>query len=427
MTGPTRLRTTGRVALRSSIAVGLLVVALGQAAPAVGEGLAEAREPTRASAQPDPAARAWILIDAGDDRVLAAKAAGRRLPIASTTKMMTAYTAIRLVSPERTIVVRPYRAEGVESLAGLQAGKRMRVEDALYAMLLPSGNDAASTLAIDAAGSTAEFVRAMNREAARLGLDDSSFSNPIGLDEKNNFSSARDLAVLGTEVLRDDLLRRIVGTRATRVPMGGRKLRLVNRNELLAAAPWVNGVKTGFTGNAGYSLVASGEQGGVTLVAALLGAPTEAARYAGGLELLRWGFARYRQRVEAAKGEELGEVGIADRFADVPLVASQRLAVLLRPGQRAGLELALPDAVEGPVRKGQRIGSAVATVDGRPVESVPLAAARSERAAGWVEVALGTILSPLGLVPLGVILLLTGGFLAWRGRGGSFPDGESGS
>ena len=78
-------------------------------------------------------------------------------------------------------------------------------------------------------------------------------------------------------------------------------------------------------------------------------------------------------------------------------------------------------------RGAERIGAAVATVDGRPVESVPLAAARSERAAGWVEVGLGTVLSPLGLAPLGVILLLVGGFLAWRGRGGSFPDGESGA
>src|SRR5882757_3930806 len=129
-------------------------------------------------------AKAWILIDPRDDSVLASQSPNKRLPIASTTKLMTAYLALKNLKPNQMIPAPPYHpSASAEITLGLRPGERMRVRDLLYGLLLPSASDAAETLAVGVAGSEPAFVQRMNQAAHQLGLTDTSYANPIGLDD----------------------------------------------------------------------------------------------------------------------------------------------------------------------------------------------------------------------------------------------------
>jgi D-alanyl-D-alanine carboxypeptidase len=142
--------------------------------------------------------------------VLASHAANRRLPVASTTKLMTAYVAMQELPLRRIVRAAPYDAIYGESLLELDPGERVSVRDLLYGLILRSGNDAAYDLALAAAGSERAFVRQMNRRAAALGLANSHFANPIGLDEKGNYSSAYDLTALARLMVFESFLESLL-------------------------------------------------------------------------------------------------------------------------------------------------------------------------------------------------------------------------
>src|SRR5204863_9811394 len=168
---------------------------------------------------------------------------------------------LRRLPLSKTIVAPAYHAMPGESLMGLRAGEQVTVHDLLYGLLLPSGNDAAVALADGVAGSTGAFVGEINRAASRLDLDDMRYANPIGLDEPGNYSSPRDLAKLTLRLRRDRVFRRIVDTPRMTLA-GAHPPTVVNRNDLVAKVPWINGVKTGYTAGAGNVLVASGSMTG---------------------------------------------------------------------------------------------------------------------------------------------------------------------
>ena len=231
-------------------------------------------------------------------------------------------------------------------------------------MLLVSGNDAANALAQAAAGSEEEFVGEMNDAAARLGLDDTSYANPVGLDEMGNYSSARDLVDLAIELRKDALFREIFDTASTTTETGARPRNLVNRNTLVQTVPYVNGVKTGYTIDAGNVLVGSGKQDGVELVSAVLGAPSEGDRDAATMALLDYGFSLYHRRTPVRAGEPVDRVAITDREAEVVLAPSSDIRITVRKGQSVETRIEAPAEVEGPVEKGERLGSIVVSVDG---------------------------------------------------------------
>ena len=339
--------------------------------------------PRAAGAIPAPPridARAWVLIDAGDGARLAAHDAGRELPIASTTKLMTAYLALHSLRPKQRLTT-PESATipGVpgEALLGLHPGERDTVRDLLYGMLLPSGGDAALTLADGVAGSVEAFVARMNAAARRLGLGHTHYATPVGLDTPGNYSSAADLAKLAAVLLRDPPFRRIVDTRRATLRGGAEVRRVVNRNDLVGRVPWVNGVKTGYTLGARYVLVASGRRHGVELVAATLGAPSEAARDLDSLELLRYGFSLYRPHTEVLAGEPLARPRVRYRPSRLPLLAAHRVRLWRRPGERVEVRAQAPASVAGPVRQGRRLGSAAILTGGRERATVALRSARS--------------------------------------------------
>jgi D-alanyl-D-alanine carboxypeptidase (penicillin-binding protein 5/6) len=269
-----------------------------------------------------------------------------------------------------------YAAAPGESLMGLRAGEVVTVRDLLYGLLLASGNDAAAALAIRVSGSIPDFVAEMNRTAGRLGLSETTYTDPIGLDGGNT-SSARDLASLAIRLRREPVFRRIVDTPRITVGSGEDEHQLVNRNTLVLEEPFVSGVKTGTTLAAGYVLVGSGERQGIELVSAVLGAPGEAERDAATLELLDYGFSLYEERTLVARGERLGTVTLDDERGRLPLVADEAVTAVARKDQRVVVEYQPPPPPSGAVTRGERFGVATVTLDGETVGEVAAVAGRS--------------------------------------------------
>jgi D-alanyl-D-alanine carboxypeptidase (penicillin-binding protein 5/6) len=398
----------GRIRAALAIVVAILLVGL----------------PARAAAADPPNldARAWILIDPRDDSVIAAKAPNRRLPIASATKLMTAYLALHDLRPNKMVTAPAYRPSNpAEVRLGLQPGERMRVRDLLYALLLPSASDAAETLAVAVSGSVPDFVQQMNRTARRLGLSDTSYANPIGLDDPDNYSSAHDLVTLASILMRNRLFARIVNTPAATLSSGDHPRTVTSRNTLLGQAPWVNGVKTGHTLDAGYVLVGSGTRGSTTLISAVLGTSSEYTRDQTTLELLDYGFSLYRPVEEVTRGEEVASPKLDYRDDHLPLVARRPLTVTVREGQTVSTRVKAPDEISGAIRRGEVLGRVTVTVDGKPAAVSPLVAAQAVGAATILDKALSTAANPIVLLALAGIVILVGLLLIMRGRG-SQPD-----
>ncbi len=330
-----------------------------------------------AAKAPKVEARAWTVIDGRTGETLASHAVARRLPIASTTKLMTAYVVLHQLPLDRVVRAAPYYPEYGESLLGLRPGQRISVRDLLYGLILRSGNDAAYDLARAAAGSESRFVAQMNRYAAALGLADTHYSNPIGLDQRGNHSSARDLATLTRRLLAIPAFARIAGARSAVLRSVRPRRRIESINELLEMAPWVTGVKTGHTFGALYVLVGSGRRDGVELISVAIGAPTDEDRYRDNLDLLEYGFSQYRRRVPVRAGRALAEPSIRYDGDALPLRAARTVAVGLRRGQRLSVAARAPGEVEGPIRRDAALGTATVYVDGRRTATVALRAGRA--------------------------------------------------
>jgi D-alanyl-D-alanine carboxypeptidase (penicillin-binding protein 5/6) len=330
-------------------------------------------------------ARSWALIDAGSGAMLTSHAARRKLPIASTTKLMTAWVVLHEARLNEIVRTRRYVPEYGESLMGLRTGQPISIRDLLYGLILRSGNDAAHTLALDVSGSIPSFVRQMNRYAAALGLADTHFANPVGLDQKGNYSSARDLATLTRLLLAIPAFAKIAASREAELRSVHPPRRIKTINALLEMAPWVNGVKTGHTFGALYVLVGSGRRKGVELVSVAIGAPTDEDRFADDLRLLEYGFSLYRRRTPVRAGQRLAQPAIRYAGGGLPLRAAHGLTAGVRRGQRVEVEVRAPREVEGPIERGARLGRATVLVDGRPVGAVALRAGRAVPRAGLFD------------------------------------------
>lgn len=370
--------------------------------------------PAAAAQQPQPEARAWTVIDARTGTALVSHAAAKRLPIASTTKLMTAYVALRELPLDRMVRAAPYSSIYGESLLGLRSGQRISVRDLLYGLILRSGNDAAYELALAAAGSEARFIVEMNRRAIALGLADTHYANPIGLDQPGNFSSARDLASLTRRLLRLPVFARIADARSAVLGSVRPPRRISTINELLLMEPWATGVKTGHTFDAGYVLVGSGRRKGVDLISVAIGAPSDEARYSDSVELLEYGFSEYRRRLPIRRGQDLADPVIRYSGGELPLRAARGVAVGLRRGQRLAVEVRAPAEVEGPIRRGAALGTATVFVDGRRAAAVALRADRSIPAASGFDRARAFLDNNPLPIAVAVFVILMGGALARR-------------
>jgi D-alanyl-D-alanine carboxypeptidase (penicillin-binding protein 5/6) len=327
-----------------------------------------------------------ILVEPATGDIVFSRRPDARRPIASTTKLMTALLALERLSLDDVLVQVPYSAAPAESVAGFQRGERVTVRDELRALLLASANDAAATLAVRISGSRSRFVQDMNRRAQQLGLTDTSYANPIGLDDADNYSSAADLVKLAL-VLRTKLFfRQTVDLPRVTIRSGAFPRTFANRNALVRSTPSVNGVKTGRTSAAGYVLVGSASRGGVTVLSVVLGAQTESARNSDTLALLRYGLRRYSRKAAVRKGRRFAEARLRYRDASVALVAERDVVRTARRGERLDLRvIGAPVELDGPLPQGSRVGTIAVLQRGEVVVRVPLVTARAVTEAGAAD------------------------------------------
>jgi len=373
---------------------------------------------------PQLQASAWILIDRRDGEALAARAPARRLSIASATKLMTAHLALQNLPLRERVRMAPYDALPVESVLGVPAGTPISVRDLLYSLILQSGNDAAQTLAVEVAGSVPGFVARMNSSAAALGLIETHYTNPIGLDSPGNYSSARDLAALADRLLGNPTFARVSDSSTALLGSLRRPLQISSRNTLLLREPWVTGVKTGHTIDAGYVLVGSAKRKGVELVSVVLGAPSESQRDQESLELLEYGFSRYRVRHPVRAREVLARPAIRYSGGELPLRASHPITVGVRRGQGLITSVRAPDEVTGPIRRGRRLGTVRVVVDGRLAASAALLAVRGIPEASAFEKLKSRPALVAALIAVAGFAILVVVFLVRRGLRGNRPSEE---
>ena len=355
---------------------------------------------------PEIQAPSAILVEASTGDVVFQRDAGEQRAIASTTKLMTALLALEGIALDDVLTSPGYQGGPLESVIGLQEGERMKVRDLLRALLLASANDAAVTLAVGLSGSNEEFVDEMNRRADELGLKDTSYANPIGLDDADNHSSARDLVKLAQVLRRKPFFRETVDLPRAVLRSGSRRRAIQNRNTLVRNVPVVDGVKTGRTQQAGYVLVGSATRGGVTVMSAVLGEPSEAARNDDTLALLRYGLSRYERRTVLKEGQGLRTADLKYRDDEVRLVAGQTVERVLRRGQKARTRVvSAPGELDGPLPAGAEVGEIEVRVGRKVVDRVPLVTATAVEEASLGDRATSVLTRPESIL---LVVLLVG-------------------
>ncbi len=348
----------------------LAVVALLAAAAAPVQN--SSADSTRPGAVPRVAAPAWYLVGE-DGAVLAQRNARRARAIASITKLMTAIVVLEHAGLSDVVHVSP-RAVGVgESTVYLRSGEELTVAELVRGMLVRSANDAAEALALYVGrGSAERFVRLMNAKAEELGLTDTHFVNPHGLDAPGHMSSARDATVLARYALGVPFIGDALGRLTVSLP-GGRVF--PTTDDLLESWPPLVGGKTGHTRDAGWSQAAAAQAGGITVYGTVLGSETRSSRNDALEDLLAYGLTQYRRIAAIDSSRVYAEAKTGYGRPDAELVASERLVLTIRIGTSLVERVFAPASVALPVRKGQRLGRVEVYDGNRLVASSNLVAA----------------------------------------------------
>lgn len=337
-----------------------------------------------------------VLMDADSGRLLYVQNAHESRPIASITKLMTALVAAERADDLDTIVTVDPKAAGVEgSSIYLKAGEQLTLRDLLYGLMLQSGNDAAVAIAIHCAGDVETFAGWMNQRAAELGMEDSHFMNPNGLDEEGHYSSAYDMALLAQEVLKNPDLAEIV---ATKTAVRGERS-LANHNKLLWRYEGCVGLKTGYTQSAGRTLVSAATREGTTLICVTLRDPNDWADHA---SLFDYGFARFKSYLLARPGKTLARVPVSGSLARaVPVVTAGPVRACLTEDEAVTARVLLPDRLEAPVEQGDVLGSLTFYLNGQELGKTDLLAAQSAPCdrPGGLRGLLGAVFCPLFPLP----------------------------
>lgn len=342
------------------------------------------------SKAPDISARSGRLVT-WQGRPLWSRGASVKRKMASTTKVMTALVVLESVNLTESVHITRSASRTPYGI-GLRTGEKRTVRQLLEYLLVRSSNDAATALAIHVAGSVPAFAERMNAKAKELGLNNTHFVNPHGLDATGHYTSASDLAKLMKVAMQKSEFRRIVSLRRTTLPAYGSRPRRVlqTTNKLFGEVVGLRGGKTGFTGGAGFTYVANAKRNGVTLTVTVLGSSSSAARFESARRLFEWGFKHYKLRSITTTKTGAGYVPIAEnpalrvpaRFAEATSAAVFDLGgpITKRPSTMSSVTV--------PVYKGQPLGSVVLTQESSVLATVPIVATTSKASA---EETLGTI------------------------------------
>lgn len=381
-------------------------------------GLAARATASTEAPPPKLPAKAAILTVLNTGQRLYGLNAQKELPIASTTKLMTALQVLEHASLGEVVADPDYHFAAADSQIYLVPGERMSVHDLMIAMLVPSADDAAQDLAYNIGGhSVTRFIAMMNQGARKLGLTHTHYSTPSGLDTPGNYSSASDLVKLAGYLLEHyQFFAHVVALPHAVLQTGNHPRYVVSRNDLVSRVPWIHGVKTGHTSKAGYVLVAEGQRDGMTLLSAVLGTPSEAARDSSTLALLDWGYANFRLTSPLTAGAVVARPtanGYSNRYA--PVIASKDFSWVVPRGVHLRVRLSLPHDLSGPLKRHAAVGTATVLDGARPVGHVRLLVERALPGLSPFTAAARFITRPITLVVL-IVVLAAVAALTVRGR-----------
>ena len=369
-----------------TMTLSVLMLVLGLALAAAGENQAKAQEKTsgtRAAPKtrvPDPPevnVQAWTLTDQDSGLYLTGKSPDEEHPIASTTKIMTALVALEEgFDPDAQVTVSKEAESYVGntySNVGLIAGERLTVRDLLKASLIPSGTDAVYTLAEYLGdGNVDSFVDKMNARAASMGLENTHFETPAGLDTTENYSTARDLAKIAREAFKYPEFAEIVRTKDTTISTQNREIEIHNTNQLLTTYPKATGVKTGTSPDAGANLVASAKDGDASYIGVILDAEDDEERFRAAQRILEYAFNRYEHRPLVRQDEAYGEMPLPYRRGETAeLIAEEDVAGPVDANSEVERRVTTEDPPSS-AEAGQRLGEVQVFIDGQSIGSSPL-------------------------------------------------------
>lgn len=319
-----------------------------------------------------------ILVDAAGN-VLWARGEDEQRAMASITKTMTAIVALENGDLDEVFTVSPKAASVGESSAGLVAGQQVTLRDLVAGLLIHSGNDASMAIAEGIAGSEEAFVQMMNEKAQQMGLENTHYQNPHGLDADNHYSSAEDISVVVRYAMQDPTFREIVGMDTCTLNLSGQEKELITTNALLATWDDCIGVKTGFTNKAGQCLAAGAERDGVELYAIVLDSTDEVQRFIDAYKLLDWGFTHYRRYVLAEPDQVLVDAPMSGFInKTVPAgVAEEVTGMVFDFDGDISIDVRLSDKPDG-VAKGDTVGTITWRQGENIIASAPLIALKNK-------------------------------------------------
>ena len=302
-------------------------------------------------------AKYGILCDA-NGKVLWSRGASEHSAMASITKTMTAIVALENGNLNQMVTISKNAADVGESSVGLREGMKVDLKTLISGLLVHSGNDAAVAIAEGIGGSQDKFVEMMNAKAQQMGLKDTQFKNPHGLDAEGHYSSAADICVMVRYAMQNDLFRSVVAKKKFKLDYGNGPKTYMTTNALLAT--WDNcvGIKTGFTNDAGNCLASAAVKNGVELYAVVLGCNDEAQRFTDSYKLLDWGFAHYRPLKLASAQDNLVDVplsGWLDRTVEAGVAKDVNACVFDYDGD-ISVDVKMVDVPDG-VDEGETVGT----------------------------------------------------------------------
>jgi D-alanyl-D-alanine carboxypeptidase (penicillin-binding protein 5/6) len=351
---------------------------------------------------PDVDGQSWVLMDYATGQILASKNPDERRAPASLTKVMTDYVvsaeiAAGHIHPDDMVTIseHAWRAGGAGtdgSTSFLKLGSQVKLEDLLKGMIVQSGNDAAIALAERTAGSEQAFVGLMNAYAKQLGMTNTHYSDASGYPVDDHFSSARDIAILSRALIHDFPADYAISA-VKEFEWNGIKQQ--NRNALLWRDPTVDGIKTGHTSAAGYCLDASAKRGNERMIAVVMGSSTDKGRADAAMALLNYGFSFYETHTLYDASKPLATPRLWKGAADtLPIGVAQNVMVTVKRGEYDKLKatMDIPGTLIAPFKQGQQVGSLRVTLDGQPVQTVPLIALQDAPQGGFFSRLWDTIL-----------------------------------
>jgi D-alanyl-D-alanine carboxypeptidase (penicillin-binding protein 5/6) len=340
-------------------------------------------------------AKAAALVDAESGRMLYEYNGNKKLPIASITKVMTlllSYEAIEsgVLSLDEKITASETAAGMGGSQAFIDAGYNYSVEDLIKSVIIASANDAAVLLAERISGSEEAFVNKMNKRASELGMEDTTFKNCTGLPSEGHLSSARDVAKMSCELLKHDeyfkwgtiWMDKLVHEK------DGRFTELVNTNKLIRSLNGCDGLKTGYTSEAGFCVTTTAKRNGMRLISVVLGSSSSKERFNDSAKLINYGFANYENKKIVSKGEVYSTLKINNgREKECELIALDDIYLCVKNDGSEVVETALsvPENIYAPVLQGQEIGEIIISLNGKEVVKNALVSKNEYKKAGFTD------------------------------------------